>query len=141
MKAQPKIIKALYAEHELKNSDTWKKRGAIMSLIPVFVFLFSTIAVDAGWLSTKLTEAEIDSIANIIYTIISLIASYLFTATSTKVGLNPSQEAPMPDINEIEQYEKYENEETNSNNTGILHDSRMRNEMQNNTKTNIGKGN
>lgn len=141
MITESKIIKALYSGYKLKNSDKWKKRGTAMTLIPVLVFLFSAIAVDAGWLPTQFTEAEIDAIANIIYTIVSIAASYLFTATSTKVGFKPSQEAPLVNIDELEQYEQEEELNSTNTNGGILNDSRLRNEVSNITKTDIREKN
>ena len=75
------IIGALKAGESLQNPETWKNRQLLLN---VFVAIMSSLLVFSP---VPLDDNQVELIAYLITTFISMINMYLTAATSKKIGL------------------------------------------------------
>lgn len=73
---------ALKAGEELKNPAVWKNRQSLMN---IFLVILGVVPV---FIDINITDAELNSIAFGLVTLVGVINTYITNATSKKVGLS-----------------------------------------------------
>jgi hypothetical protein len=86
------IVQALYLGSKLRHSATWKDAGALVALVAPLVAILGKWAAAAGWLPGELSQAEIDAIAQWVWSGSGIVLAYWFRATSEDVGWGHRQE-------------------------------------------------